>query len=282
VQVETVTTTDRSLLDAVRATLGRANEAFLCVAFVHEKGLHLLSRELEDRHKKKLRSRLLVTTTFQPAESSALSVASRLGLEVRVLNPGSGRTFHPKLYLGLTGPAAEAVIGSANLTGGLATNIEAAVALRGMRDDPPIARAWSWADDLWEDVRAEPWTPRAAETEEEVFEPDLIAALRIAVKVNPVFVTLGPRPVPNRVVDLSPVAVFVETARSRERVGGAEPIPAWMFNMAWDRLRTFGALSNTELLNDLRVHRSSAVCAILARMPHVERVPGREIVLRWR
>ena len=30
------------------------------------------------------------------------------------------------------------------------------------------------------------------------------------------------------------------------------------------------------------VHRSSAVCAILARLPHVERVPGREIVLRWR
>jgi hypothetical protein len=55
-----------------------------------------------------------------------------------------------------------------------------------------------------------------------------------------------------------------------------------MFNLAWDRLRTFKTLTNSELLNDLRVHRSSAVCAILARLPQVERVPGREILLRWR
>ncbi len=96
------------------------------------------------------------------------------------------------------------------------------------------------------------------------------------------FATLGPRPRANRVVELTPVEVHVETERSRERIGGAEPIPAWMFNLAWDRLRTHGTLSNTELLDDLRVHRSSAVCAILARLPQVERVPGKEIVLRWR
>ncbi len=55
-----------------------------------------------------------------------------------------------------------------------------------------------------------------------------------------------------------------------------------MFNLAWDRLRTHGTLSNSELLNDLRVHRSSAVCAILARLPQIQRVAGKEIVLRWR
>ncbi len=91
----------------------------------------------------------------------------------------------------------------------------------------------------------------------------------------------GPSPRVNRVVELTPVEVHVETERSRSR-GGAEPIPAWMFNLAWDRLRTFKTLTNSELLNDLRVHRSSAVCAILARLPQVERVPGREILLRWR
>ena len=53
-------------------------------------------------------------------------------------------------------------------------------------------------------------------------------------------------------------------------------------NLAWDELRSRGTLSNRTLLGDLRVHRSSAVCAILARLPQVERVPGREIVLRWR
>ena len=76
--------------------------------------------------------------------------------------------------------------------------------------------------------------------------------------------------------------VHVETERSREQVGGAEAIPAWMFNLTWGRLRTHGTLSNSVLLNDLRVHRSSAVCAILARLRQVERVRGRAIVLRWR
>lgn len=35
--VETVTTSDRSLLHAVRSTLDGAEEVFLCVAFVQEK-----------------------------------------------------------------------------------------------------------------------------------------------------------------------------------------------------------------------------------------------------
>ena len=76
--------------------------------------------------------------------------------------------------------------------------------------------------------------------------------------------------------------MLVETERSRGRHGGAEPIPAWMINLAWEYLRSHGRLANTELLNDLRVHRSSAVCAILARLPDVRREAGREIVLTWR
>ncbi len=276
--VETVTTSDRSLLHAVRSTLDGAEEVFLCVAFVQEKGLHLLERELDALNRRKVRSRLLVTTTFRSTSPSGLAMADRLGLDVRILNPGSGRTFHPKLYLGSSAAGAHAVIGSANLTGGLATNFEAAVALRGSREDVPLAKAWAWAEELWSDDRVERWTPQAAEREEEPFEPSLYAALFTEVRRNPVFLTLGPSPRPNRVVLLTQVEVHVETGRSRARASGSEPIPAWMFNLAWDRLRTHGTLSNSELLNDLRVHRSSAVCAILARLPQVEHVAGREIV----
>jgi hypothetical protein len=209
-------------------------------------------------------------------------MARGLGLEVRVLNPGSGRTFHPKLYLGAGTRGAGAVIGSANLTGGLATNYEAAVALDGAREDGAIAQAWDWAETLWSDDRVEPWLPTSGEPTVEPFEPALYRFLRSEVPRNPVFMTLGGTPRRNRVVDLSPVELHVETERSRARSGGAEAIPAWMFNLAWDRLRTHGTLSNVELLNDLRVHRSSAVCAILARLPPVERVPGKGITLRWR
>jgi HKD family nuclease len=281
VNVATVTTSDRSLLHAIRATLDGAEDAFLCVAFVQEKGLHLLEKELEALRRRGGRSRLLVTTTFQTTSAFALSMASGLGLDVRVLNPGSGRTFHPKLYLGASAAGAGAVIGSANLTGGLATNLEAAVALRGSREDIPLARAWEWAETLWSDERVERWTPQIAERTDEPFEPRLYQALSAEVRRAPVFMTLGPKPRPNRVVELTPVEVHVETERSRDRTGGAEAIPAWMFNLAWERLRTHGTLSNSVLLKDLRVHRSSAVCAILARLPPVERVPGKEIVLRW-
>lgn len=281
-EVATVTTSDRSLLRAVRQTLDTANEAFLCVAFVQEKGLHLLEKELDDLRCRNGRARLLVTTTFQTTSASALAMAQGLGLEVRILNPGSGRTFHPKLYLGAAEAGSRAVIGSANLTGGLATNFEAAVALEGVRADVPIARAWSWAESLWDDERVDRWTPRAAEPTEEPFEAALYRMLQTAVRQDPVFLTLGPAPRRNRVVDLSPVEIHVETDRSRNRAGGAEPIPAWMFNLAWDRLRTHGRLTNVELLNDLRVHRSSAVCAILARLPPVKCVSRRGITLEWR
>jgi len=282
VDVSTVTTSDRSLLHAVREVLSDAEDAFLCVAFVQEKGVHLLQKELEALRRRRVRPRLLVTTTFQTTSQPALSMANGLGLDVRVLNPGSGRTFHPKLYLAANGASASAVIGSANLTGGLATNLEAGVALRGSRDDQSLARAWGWAEELWSDQRAEPWTPGAAEQTVESFDPVLYAALRIEVGRDPVFMTLGRQPKSNRVLELTPVEAQVETERSRGRSRGAEPIPAWMFNLAWERLRTHGTLSNSELLNDLRVHRSSAVCAMLARLPQIERIPGKEIALRWR
>jgi hypothetical protein len=280
VEVATVTTSDRSLLHAVRATLDGADRAFLCVAFVQEKGLHLLGSELEELKRRRVSPRLLVTTTFETTTSSALAMAHGLGLDVRVLNPGSGKTFHPKLYLAEAGEGASAVIGSANLTGGLATNLEAAVALRGARGDQPIASAWNWAETLWQDPRVEPWQPGAAEAREEPFEPDLYRALRAEVRRNPVFLTLS-QGRPNRVVEIDPIEVHVVTERSKARAGGAEPIPAWMFNLAWDRLRSFGELTNRQLLDDLRVHRSSAVCAMLARVPGVERMPGKEIALRW-
>jgi hypothetical protein len=54
-----------------------------------------------------------------------------------------------------------------------------------------------------------------------------------------------------------------------------------MLNLAWEYLRTRGELANTTLLNQLRVHRSSAVCALLAKVPGVIVVPGRAITLQY-
>jgi len=278
----TVTTTDRSLLRAVRGTLDGAERALLCVAFVQQRGVHLVEKELRALAARRAETRLVVTTTFDATTQAALGMAQGLGVRVRVLNPGSGSTYHPKLYLGTRGGRAQAVIGSANLTGGLATNVEAGVWLTGRRRDAPLARAWDWAESLWEDPRAQVWQPGAAAEGEEELEPELLGLVSAAVRENPVFRTLGPDPRPNLVTEVTPSEVLVETARSRERTGGAASIPAWLLNLAWDELRSRGSLSNRTLLGELRVHRSSAVCAMLARLPGVEVVPGRRIVLRWR
>jgi hypothetical protein len=279
-RVSTVTTSDRSLLRAVRETLSDVEEAFLCVAFVQEKGVHLLEKELDALRRRAARARLLVTTTFSTTSAPALAMARGLGLEVRVLNPGSGSTFHPKLYLGRAGRDAGAVIGSANLTGGLATNLEAGVAMAGRTTDEPLARAWDWVETLWNDKRAAPWLPEfVAESGGEELDPWLLSKIAAEWRRDPIFRTLGPNPRPNLVTDVTPSVVYVETERSRVERGGAAEIPAWMFNLAWDQLRTHGSLSNKTLLQDLRVHRSSAVCAILARLPGISVRPGASITL---
>ncbi|MBK7645358.1 MAG: phospholipase D family protein [Planctomycetes bacterium] len=280
--IATVTTADQSLLHAVRSTLEGADEVILCVAFVHDAGVRLLEREFQALRERRTTPRLLVTTTFGTTSAASLSSARALGIDVRVLNPGSRQTYHPKIYLGAKGSDMRAVIGSANLTGGLFSNVEVAVSLRGARTDSPLASAWRWANDLWQDRRVETWNPPGvAEPAVERLEPELLALIDRERLRDPVFRTLGRSPRPNRVVDLCASAVYVETERSRQRHARPEEIPAWMFNLAWERLRTHGKLTNTELLNGLRVHRSSAVCAILGRLEPVRVVSGASITLTW-
>lgn len=55
--VATVTTADHGLLRAVRTVLAEADEALLCVAFVQERGLRLLEKELEGRQARRAATR---------------------------------------------------------------------------------------------------------------------------------------------------------------------------------------------------------------------------------
>jgi hypothetical protein len=134
----------------------------------------------------------------------------------------------------------------------------------------------------WADPRTREWIPPLVQPPREEIAPDLYPALEAEVRRDPVFMTLGPSPRPNRVKQLTPAEVLIETERSRERQGGPASVPAWMLNLAWDRLKVFGTLTNRELLKDLRVHRSSAVCALLARIPGVILGSGPGVELRWR
>ncbi len=259
------------LLQAIRDTLASSTDSILCVAFAHERGVRLLGKELEEGHRRGGRARLVVTTAFDRGGTTgdALIAARSFGVEVRIHNH-SGGTYHPKLYLGSDGAKASAVIGSANLTAGLACNIEVGVAMVGAREEPALTRAWEVGEALWADARSEPWEARAADAPEEEILPELLAALEKARRLDPVFMTLGPNPRPNKVVEVTPAEIWIETERTLRERTGPQPVAAWMLNLAWEYLRTRGELTNATLLHQLRVHRSSAVCALFARVQGVQ------------
>ena len=272
-ETQFVSTTDRTLLPAVQRALSDSDDVLLSVAFVNEAGVALLGRQLRAAS----RARLLCTTVFARSNRrAALTNAMRLGVEVKVLNPGSGSTYHPKLYIGREA----AVIGSANLTGGLMTNVEAAVVARGR----VAAEARTWAEARWKegvtwDAKAP--TPdgrqiRSATTFED--HPELLALIEAEVAKDPVFQTLG-RPAPNTIQAVTDIGVTVSTSKSPK----GTLVDAWMIVFAWQLLTARGRLENDELLNQLypRVMRSSFVCALLARLPGVRRGPERKITLYY-
>lgn len=283
-RIETLTTADDGLLQGLHRSLTGADEALLCVAFASRSGVQLLHEPLEALGG---RARLLVTTAFGSTAAEALNHAHDLGLRIGVLNPGGASTYHPKVYLARRGGEVAAVVGSANLTQGLVGNVEFALQLAGPGTEAPLRDAWSWAEDRWSDPRVRPWeTVPLPEDAREPFESDLYEMLRerflpTAVRDRTVL-TLGPSPRRNRIANLTRYGLHLETERTRQRKTGPQLVPAWMFNLAWTYLQTHGSLTNRHLLDVLRVHRSSAVCAVLAQLPPVAARTGRRIQLSWR
>ena len=228
---EFVSTANGSLLRAVRSTIVASNEVLICVAYMKESGVRLLADELTSMRARRIVPRLLVTTALGTTDARSLEMASRLGADLRIYNPGRG-TFHPKVYMGRRGRQ--------------------------------LADAWSWAEALWQEPVVEYWDPRARARipDTERFEPPLFALLR-PLEGRQIF-TLARRQ-PNTIAEVAEDRVIIRTTRSPR----GQPVPAWMFNIAWSYLTTHGRLANQHLCDELRVHRSAAVVAVLAQLPGV-------------
>lgn len=74
---------------------------------------------------------------------------------------------------------------------------------------------------------------------------------------------------PNVIAAVDREGIWVETLRSQRLGSGPQLVPAWMIIKAWQHLRKAGALTHTELLEDLNVKRSAFVIALLAQFPEV-------------
>ena len=272
VSVESVT----APLEAIRRVLDGADEALLGVAFVHQRGVNLLKHQLRPV----VSVRLVATTVFGSTTADGLAAAHEQGARVRVLNPVRG-TFHPKVYLARHGDRLAAAIGSPNLTSGLIANVESAVVLEGPRDAPPLRNLWERAESWWEHEDAMDWSPSRVIAPAETLHRELLAMIADAVASDRVFMTLGRRPQPNTVHEVTADGVWVETLESVRKGRPPQHVPAWMIQLAWDWLQAHGRLTQKYLLGDdgLSVKRSAFVCALLARLPGVEIVSSSPIEL---
>lgn len=117
-------------------------------------------------------------------------------------------------------------------------------------------------------------------TEDEGLSMVLLDRLRAVAPPGAVISTLA-NDQPNWIVDVSSDGVSIETERSRRMGSGPQLVPGWMIQRAWDHLAMHGSLTNRELLDaqGLNVKRSSAVCALLARLPDIEVAKRRPITL---
>lgn len=119
---------------------------------------------------------------------------------------------------------------------------------------------------------------REGRTYAATFDDDLFDRIAAALDGIDVIETLSLKR-PNWIASVDRTGVWVETERSKARGSGAQRVPAWMFVVAWERLRKNGSLSQIELLNDLNVKRSAFVCTLLAQFPDVVVVQDRPVVL---
>jgi hypothetical protein len=162
-----------------------------------------------------------------------------------------------------------ALVGSANLTGGLVNNVELATLLTGEMREPELAFTLEWARDLAQSNAVTPWLSKGP-IEPELLDPVLFGLIVDSVEKSAVFKTIQ-RGAENIVHDVTRAAVWVETEKSRAEKEPPQPVPAWMIQFAWDHLQQHGELTNKYLRDGpLSVKRSSFVCALLARLPGVE------------
>ena len=305
-QVAFVGSERRNHLDALRDLVSASDEAFFAVAYVRRAGVDLIKSEIEEAMSRGAKLRILSTVDFGLTEPAAVEALEELGADVRLVQYPD-RAYHPKVYMGTAGIRRRAIVGSANLTAAaLVNNVEAGVELATSGSE----RAWNELEAhlsaLWDDVgdtrppvqwsakrtrgasRLVPGFPpsippawlggaslvrdghaRPASAE---FEAVWKRVAHLVESVDQIKTATGK---PNALLGFDEErGVLVGTARSAE----GQWVDRSMFErtveatLAWGRLR-LNAREDTavrDCTRYLRVHRSSAVFAILAAIDGFE------------
>src|SRR5262245_11200531 len=162
-EITLVENTKRVVGDALDEVFSGATSARVAVAFARDSGLERatgLKRLASDGRD----VRFLAGVDFQQTDLDTLdALASGPKVESRIYCLTTLRartTFHPKMYLAVAGGEFRALVGSSNFTGGgLATNLEANLQLRGSIDHHISKQLLGFHDELWSSPMSVPVSP---------------------------------------------------------------------------------------------------------------------------
>ncbi len=285
----------RRPVDSLRNLLAGSEEVFAGVAYISRAGVHLMDKELQELKKRGGKLSVLTTLDFGHTDPRALDRLVELGAEVR-LRAGGGGTFHPKVYLGRGAGGPQVLMGSANLSSRalLSRNVEAGIEVRGQAAEALHQAATVHLGALWDaggttsyvlgteaPVRysmPQPSTPSmAAEGESRSTFPGIWAAVELLCAERQEVRTVQGKS--NRLLAFDRTSgVLVGTGKSKD----GEWVPPWMFEVTVEAVAARGRLRlNPDCTTDLRIHRSSAVFAILGALPFFS-LRARPAVLVWR
>jgi len=125
----------RRHVDLLSELINKSKVSILCSGWIKLPGLEDLLPSI-DAALARGATVIVYSNLTETKEGVAPALASRTGLTHRMVGRGS-RALHTKIYYFETDDAYTAVIGSANITkGGLSTNEELSVVLRGIQGDP--------------------------------------------------------------------------------------------------------------------------------------------------
>lgn len=146
-----------NLSEKIKEILRDADEIYISVSYIKESGLDLIKNYLENK-----RVKVIVGVDFNLTEPSALSNLLKMGCEVKIYKGriiDGEHVFHPKMYIAKKEDIYSIIVGSSNLTyGGLVSNIEHSLLVKGSREDHIIRKAldafnnsWRNSDELTQD-----------------------------------------------------------------------------------------------------------------------------------
>lgn len=151
-EVTLVDNDSRTMRDALDEACSDAELLRVAVAFARGSGLDA-TPALERVVARGSEVRLLAGVDFQLTDLAAVDRFQQPPSSTRVyLAPDATEktAFHPKVYIAQAGRRATAIVGSSNLTGGgVFSNVEANVVLKGTLDEPAIANVVAFHERLW-------------------------------------------------------------------------------------------------------------------------------------